>query len=61
MLGTGHPNTLTSMAILVLTETAQGRRWDAKRFHVQLMDTLKTKLGAGHPDRLTSMTILALT
>ncbi|KAF1814281.1 HET-domain-containing protein [Eremomyces bilateralis CBS 781.70] len=56
VLGTEHPDTLTSMANLASTYRNQGR-WDA----AEELETRKTKLGADHPDTLTSIANLAST
>ncbi|OQE16800.1 hypothetical protein PENFLA_c026G04506 [Penicillium flavigenum] len=43
------------------THEDQGRREEAEKLQVQVMETLKAKLGADHPDTLTSMASLAST
>jgi tetratricopeptide (TPR) repeat protein len=61
VLGTEHPNTLTSMANLALTFWSQGRWKEAEELGVQVIETRKRVLGAEHPDTLTSINNLALT
>jgi tetratricopeptide (TPR) repeat protein len=61
VLGTEHPDTLTSMANLASTYRNQGR-WDqAEELEVQVMETSKRLLGPEHPDTLTSIANLAFT
>ncbi|KIM93232.1 hypothetical protein OIDMADRAFT_75421, partial [Oidiodendron maius Zn] len=61
VVGTEHPDTLTSMANLASTYKSQGRSKEAEELIVQVMETMKRVLGAEHPDTLTSMNNLALT
>ena len=61
LLGTDHPDTLTSMANLASTYRNQGRWEEAEKLEVQVLETSKTKLGADHPHTLTSMANLAST
>jgi tetratricopeptide (TPR) repeat protein len=61
VLGSDHPDTLTSMANLALTYRNQGRWKEAEELGVQVMETRKRALGLEHPDTLTSMANLAST
>jgi tetratricopeptide (TPR) repeat protein len=61
VLGSAHPNTLTSMSNLASTYWNQGRWKEAEELEVQVMETRKQVLGAEHPDTLTSMSNLAST
>lgn len=60
-LGADHPSTLTGMTNLASTYRNQGRREEAEKLELQVMETRKTKLGADHPSTLTSMNNLAFT
>ena len=61
VLGSEHPDTLTSMANLASTYRNQGRWKEAEELEVQVMETRKRVLGSEHPDTLTSMANLAST
>ncbi|KAA6412978.1 MAG: hypothetical protein FRX48_02721 [Lasallia pustulata] len=61
LLGTEHPDTLTSMSNLALTYSHRGLWKEAEKLGVQVVEISKRVLGAEHPDTLTSMSILALT
>ena len=61
LLGSEHPDTLTSMANLASTYWNQGRWKEAEGLEVQVMETRKRVLGQEHPDTLTGMGNLALT
>ncbi|KAA6407334.1 MAG: hypothetical protein FRX48_08882 [Lasallia pustulata] len=61
LLGTGHPDTLTSMGHLALTYSGQGLWKEAEKLEVQVLEIRKRVLGAKHPDTLTSMSNLAST
>lgn len=59
VLGTEHPDTLTSMCNLVSALSDQGRWSEAGNLAVLVVDARKRVLGADHPDTLTSMSNLA--
>jgi len=61
VLGTEHPDTLSSMANLASTFWNQGRWKEAEELEVQVMETSLRVLGAEHPDTLTSMNNLSFT
>jgi hypothetical protein len=61
VLGTEHPDTLTSIGNLASTYKNQGRWKEAEDLQVQVMETRKRVLGVGHPGTLTSIGNLALT
>ncbi|KAK3374696.1 hypothetical protein B0H63DRAFT_452540 [Podospora didyma] len=61
VLGSDHPDTLTSIGNLASTYLYQGRWEAAEKLGVQVMEIRKTKLGADHPSTLTSMANLAST
>ncbi|KXJ85024.1 hypothetical protein Micbo1qcDRAFT_237614 [Microdochium bolleyi] len=52
LLGSEHPDTLTSMANLASTFWNQGRWEEAEKLQVEVMETFQAKLGADHPDTL---------
>src|SRR3984957_14684730 len=61
ILGTAHPDTLTSMNNLASTYRKQGRWKEAEELQVQVMETSLRMLGAEHPDTLIGMSNLACT
>jgi Tetratricopeptide repeat len=61
MLGTKHPDTLSSMGNLASTYRDQGRWRMAETLEVQVMETSKRVLGTEHPSTLTSKANLAAT
>jgi tetratricopeptide (TPR) repeat protein len=61
VLGSDHPDTLTSMANLALTYRNQGRWKEAEELGVHVIETRKRALGSEHPDTLTSIANLAST
>ena len=61
LLGTEHPDTLTSMGNLAKTYRNQGRWNEAEQLEIQVMDMRKKQLGAEHPDTLISIGNLAKT
>jgi len=61
VLGSEHPDTLTSMGNLASTYRNQGRWKEAEELNVQMVETRKRVLGAEHLDTLTSMSNLAST
>jgi tetratricopeptide (TPR) repeat protein len=61
ILGSEHPDTLTSMADLASTYSSQGRWKEAKELNMQVMDTRKMVLGEEHLDTLSSTANLAST
>ncbi|KPA40104.1 kinesin light chain 3 [Fusarium langsethiae] len=61
ILGSDHPDTLTSMSSLASIYSDQGRWEEAETLQVKVMETCKVKLGVDHPLTLTSMNNLAFT
>ena len=61
VLGTEHPDTLTSMINLASLYSEQGRWKEAEKLGVLAMETTKRVLGTEHPDTLASMANLAST
>src|ERR687887_161446 len=61
VLGSEHPDTLTSMGNLASTYRNQGWWKEAEELEVQVMETRKRVLGQEHPDTLISMGNLAST
>ena len=61
LLGTEHPDTLTSMANLARTYRNQGRWNKAEELDIQVLDKRKKLLGAENPYTLNSMANLAST
>ncbi|ODM22487.1 hypothetical protein SI65_00075 [Aspergillus cristatus] len=61
VLGSEHPDTLTSMNNLASAYWNQGRWKEAEELFVQVMETQKQVLGPDHPSTLTSMNNLAST
>jgi tetratricopeptide (TPR) repeat protein len=61
VLGSEHPDTLTSMANLALTYREQGRWEEAEKLGVQVIETRNQILGPDHPDTLSSIGNLAST
>ncbi|KAI2956395.1 hypothetical protein CBS147324_10941 [Aspergillus niger] len=61
ILGSEHPDTLTSMANLASTYWKKGQWKEAEELDVQVMELRKQVLGSEHPDTLTSMANLAST
>jgi tetratricopeptide (TPR) repeat protein len=61
LLGSEHPDTLTSVANLAATYWNQGRWKEAEELGWQVMETRKRILGREHLDTLTSMAGLAAT
>jgi tetratricopeptide (TPR) repeat protein len=61
MLGSDHPDTLSSMGHLAFTYGNQGRLDEAEKLQVDVMNASKTKLGLDHPHTLISMGHLAST
>ncbi len=59
VLGTKHPETLTSMNNLASTYRNQGRLKEAEELQAKEWDICKRTLGAEHPNTLTSMNNLA--
>jgi tetratricopeptide (TPR) repeat protein len=59
-LGEEHPDTLTTIANLVLIYSNQGRYKEAKELLERVVMTNKRALGEEHPDTLTTMANLAL-
>ncbi|RAQ75712.1 kinesin light chain 1 and [Aspergillus flavus] len=59
VLGLEHPDTLTSMANLVLTYWNLGQWKEAEQLEIQVMELRKQVLGPEHPETLTSMHNLA--
>jgi hypothetical protein len=55
LLGTEHPDTLTSMGSLASTYYCQGKLNEAEQLGILVLDMRKKLLGAKHPDTLTSM------
>jgi tetratricopeptide (TPR) repeat protein len=61
VLGTEHPDTLTSIANLASTYRNQGRWKEAEELFVQVVETRKRVLGTEHPHALISIANLAST
>jgi hypothetical protein len=61
LLGTKHPDTLSSMSYLASTYWNQGRWSEAEQLQIQVMDMRKKLLGVKHLDTLISMRNLAST
>lgn len=61
LLGSEHPDTLTSIANLASTYRDQGRWKESESLLVQVVETRKRVLGQEHPSTLTSMANLAST
>jgi tetratricopeptide (TPR) repeat protein len=61
ILGSDHPDTLSSMNNLASTYWNQGRWDEAEKLHIQVLEMGKVKLGSDHPNTLTSMNNLAYT
>lgn len=61
ILGLNHPDTLKSIAKLASIYQIQGRRGEAEKLRMQVMEICKTKLGLDHPDTLTSTESLVST
>ncbi|KAI1202896.1 P-loop containing nucleoside triphosphate hydrolase protein [Nemania serpens] len=61
LLGSKHPETLVSLAILASTYWHQGRWKKAESLELQVLEMSKTVLGPDHPDTLASMANLAST
>ena len=61
LLGEGHKDTLSSMAMVALSNSLKGRWKEAEELEVQVIETRKRVLGAEHPDTLSSMANLAST
>ncbi|KAK5658464.1 hypothetical protein OQA88_1853 [Cercophora sp. LCS_1] len=61
LLGSEHPDTLTSMVNLALTYLNRGRWAEAEKLGVLVMETSSRVLGLEHPDTLLSMANLAST
>jgi len=61
VLGSEHPNTLTSMNNLAEMLRAQGDPVGAREIHEQVLKIARQVLGDEHPDTLASMNNLALT
>jgi tetratricopeptide (TPR) repeat protein len=61
LLGKGHTDTLSSMAMLGLAADLAGQWKEAEELQVQVMETVKRVLGEEHPDTLTSIANLAST
>ena len=59
LLGTEHPDTLSSMANLARIYWDQDKWNEVEQLEVQVMDMRKKLLGAEHPDTLNSMENLA--
>mgnify|MGYP006338703649 FL=1 len=60
LLGTDHPDTLTSWGNLASSYQAGGRTIKAIAFGEQVANQSETVLGADHPDTLTSWANLAV-
>jgi len=60
MLGSDHPDTLTTMKNLAFTYWCQGRWDEAEKLQVEVTKVQKTKLGPDHPGTLSTMSDLAL-
>ena len=61
LLGQEHEKTLSSMAMVGLTYSLEGRWKEAEELEVQVMETSFRVLGEEHPSTLTSMANLAST
>ncbi|KAA6408365.1 MAG: hypothetical protein FRX48_08107 [Lasallia pustulata] len=61
LLGTEHPDTLSSMRNLALTYSLQGLWKEAEKLRAQVLEIRKRVLGAEHPDTLISISDLAST
>ncbi|KAA6408070.1 MAG: hypothetical protein FRX48_07811 [Lasallia pustulata] len=61
LLGTEHPDTLSSMRNLALTYSLQGLWKEAEKLGAQVLEIRKRVLGAEHPDTLISISDLAST
>jgi len=61
VLGSEHPDTLTSISNLALTYWNQGRWKEAETLGIQVVETRKKVLGSEHPETLISMGNLAFT
>jgi hypothetical protein len=59
VLGTKHPNMLTSMNNLASIYMSQGQWKEAEELFVQVIQTRKRVLGDKHPDTLGSINNLA--
>ena len=61
VLGSEHPDILTSMDNMASTYHDQGRWAEAEKLFVPVMEVSNTVLGLEHPDTLTSIANLAST
>ena len=59
VLGSKHPNTLTSVSHLGLVLESQGKYEEAEAMHRQDLEGSEKVLGREHPDTLTSVYCLA--
>ncbi|GAB1310447.1 hypothetical protein MFIFM68171_00657 [Madurella fahalii] len=60
VLGTQHPDTLTSMYRLARVFSDQGKYDEAEQLQRQTMELMQKLLGVEHPDTLESMSYLAM-